>query len=286
MNAEKFVAQRMSMMSGSGIRRIFDLAATMKNPIDFSMGQPDFPVPQSAKDAAVKAIGENRNGYTVTHGIPDLRNKVAESLKAEFDWDPAVFITCGVSGGLTLAMLACVNPGDEVIIPDPYFVSYPHLIGLAGGKAVPVDTQPDFAYDAERIEKLITPKTRAILVNSPSNPCGVVYPADQVEKVCALAEKHDLLIISDEIYNLLSFDSEPASPVTYAPRADSASSWFWQELRYDRLADGCSCGAGRYCQRNGQASAIYLCLCSSSFPVWRVGCIGYGYVGCVRFLSR
>ncbi len=217
MNAEKFVAQRMSMMSGSGIRRIFDLAATMKNPIDFSMGQPDFPVPQAAKDAAVKAVGENRNGYTVTHGIPDLRNKVTESLKAEFDWDPAVFITCGVSGGLTLAMLACVNPGDEVIIPDPYFVSYPHLIGLAGGKAVPVDTQPDFAYDAERIEKLITPKTRAILVNSPSNPCGVVYPAEQVEKVCALAEKHDLLIISDEIYNLLSFDGEPASPVTYAP---------------------------------------------------------------------
>ena len=217
MDTGKFIAERMSLMSASGIRRIFDLAATMKNPIDFSMGQPDFPVPQAAKEAAATALRDDCNGYTVTHGLPALRDKIKKQLTAEFDWDPTVFVTCGVSGGLTLAMLSCINPGDEVIIPDPYFVSYPHLVGIAGGKVVPVDTQPDFTYTAEKIEAAITSKTKIILVNSPSNPCGVVYPAKRIKEICEIAKKHDLLIVSDEIYNLLSFDEAPASPVTYAP---------------------------------------------------------------------
>ncbi len=222
MDASKFIAERISALSASGIRRIFDLAATLENPIDFSMGQPDYPVPEAVKQAACEAITDDRNGYTVTHGIAELRDKIKTKLQAEFGWDPAdsdraVFVTCGLSGALTLAMLACLNPGDEVIIPDPYFVSYPHLVHLAAGKAVPVNTAPTFTYDPEKVAAAITSRTKAILVNSPSNPTGVVYSMAEIKAVCDIAEKHDLLVISDEIYNLLSFEGRPASPADFIP---------------------------------------------------------------------
>ena len=149
MDPRRFVADRITGLAGSGIRRIFDLAATLKDPIDFSMGQPDFPIPEPIKAAAVQAINENHNGYTLTYGLPKLRARIRVQLQREFGWDPAdpayaAFVTCGVSGGLMLAALTCLNPGDEIIIPDPYFVSYPHLVMLAGGKAVPVDTAPSY----------------------------------------------------------------------------------------------------------------------------------------------
>ncbi|HRX84520.1 MAG TPA: aminotransferase class I/II-fold pyridoxal phosphate-dependent enzyme [Phycisphaerae bacterium] len=222
MDTRRFVADRIAALSGSGIRRIFDLAATLKDPIDFSMGQPDFPVPEPIKAAAARAIAENRNGYTVTYGLPALRDRIRKQLQQEFGWDPqdserSTFVTCGVSGGLMLAMLACLNAGDEVIIPDPYFVSYPHLVMLAGGKAVPVDTAPSYTYDPQRLAAAITPRTKALVLASPSNPTGVVYSADQVQAVCAVAQERDLLIISDEIYQMLCFDAAPTSPATYAP---------------------------------------------------------------------
>jgi aspartate aminotransferase/aminotransferase len=218
MEIKRFIADRMSTVPSSGIRRIFDLAATMENPIDFSIGQPDFPVPDAVKRAAIVAIEENRNGYTVTHGVLPLRDKISGQLAEEItDWKPTVVVTCGVSGGLTLTMLACLNPGDEVIIPDPYFVSYPHLVRMAGGTPVAVDTAPSFAYSLDRLEAAVTKRTKAILVNSPSNPTGVVYSTERIKEICAFARRHDLLIISDEIYNLLSFDETPATPVTYAP---------------------------------------------------------------------
>ncbi len=214
---DSFVADRIANISASGIRRIFDLAATMKDPIDFSMGQPDFPVPDRAKAAAHAAIDADQNGYTVTYGLVELREKIKATLTHEFDWDPAVFATCGVSGGLNLAMTAICNPGDEVLIPDPYFVSYPMHVELAGGRAVPVDTAPGFEMTADLVEAALTPKSKAILLNSPSNPTGVIYSEENVKAICELARKKDLLIFSDEIYNMLSFDATPASPVTYAP---------------------------------------------------------------------
>lgn len=222
MDPKQFIAEKITTISVSGIRRIFDLAATMKDPIDFSMGQPDFSVPEPVKRAAATAIAEDRNGYTVTHGLVELRDKIKASLAEEFGhkapaWDPAVLVTSGVSGGLTLALMACLNPGDEVIIPDPYFVSYSYLVDVLGGTPVPVDTQPDFAYTAAGIEPALTKRTKVILINSPSNPTGVVCPPEKVREICELARRRDLLVISDEIYNLLSFDGPPASPVSYAP---------------------------------------------------------------------
>jgi aspartate aminotransferase/aminotransferase len=222
MDASKFIAERIAAMKTSGIRRIFDLAATLKDPIDFSMGQPDFPVPEPVKATAVAGIGENRNGYVVTYGIPELRNKITAGLQAEFGWkeprpDWTTLVTSGVSGGINLFMLAVLNPGDEVILPDPCFVSYGHVVRLAGGVPVFVDTSPNFVLDPAKVEKAITPRTKAIMLNSPSNPTGVVYPRECVEGLCALAERRNLLLLSDEIYNKLAFDGRPSSPVDFAP---------------------------------------------------------------------
>lgn len=217
MRGEQFLAERIKPIGVSGIRKIFDLAATMESPIDLSIGQPDFDVPEPAKQAAVDAIRGRRNGYTVTQGLPELRARIRRELAMEFECEPEVMVTSGVSGALILAMLATVNPGDEVIFPEPYFVSYPHLVTLAGGVGVPVDMHDDFRLDPDRIAAAITSKTRILLINSPANPTGVVYAEDDVRAVAELAVRHDLLIISDEIYNRLSYDRASPSPFLDAP---------------------------------------------------------------------
>lgn len=217
MNAGKFIADHIHGIGSSGIRRVFDLGASLTDPINFSIGQPDFPVPEPIKEAMIKAIKEDRNGYTVTRGIPQLRERLAHDLKQEFDWEPDVFAISGLSGGLLLGLHAMINPGDEVIVMDPYFVSYPHLVRLVGGKPVFVDLYDDFQLDVEAIRAAITPRTKLILCCSPSNPTGTVYREHDLEQVCALAREHDLLIVSDEIYGLLTYDKENPSPARYAP---------------------------------------------------------------------
>ncbi|MGB0716655.1 MAG: pyridoxal phosphate-dependent aminotransferase [Phycisphaerae bacterium] len=217
MNAEKFIADHIHGIGSSGIRRVFDLGATLKDPINFSIGQPDFPVPAPIKEAMVKAVQEDRNGYTVTRGIPPLRERLVADLKAEFDWDPDVFVISGLSGGLLLTFQALINPGDEVIIMDPYFVSYPHLVRLVGGTPVLVDLYDDFQLNIEAIREAITPRTKMILCCSPSNPTGTVYRDEDVRALSALAREHDVLLVSDEIYCLLTYDGANPSPASYAP---------------------------------------------------------------------
>jgi len=216
---EQFLAERMSTIASSGIRKIFDLAATMKDPIDLSIGQPDFAVPEAVKSAAIEAIRSDRNGYTVTHGIPELRERISRSLAEEFDWEPAVLVTCGVSGGLTLALMACLNPGDEVLLPDPYFVSYTHLVHLCGGRPVPVPIYDGFTLDAGAFEAAVTPRSKVLLIDSPANPTGVVHSAGEIRAMADLARRHNLLVISDEIYNLLSYDGPAASVASYIPNS-------------------------------------------------------------------
>ncbi|MCH7813435.1 MAG: aminotransferase class I/II-fold pyridoxal phosphate-dependent enzyme [Planctomycetes bacterium] len=217
MTGQQFIAERIAGIGSSGIRRIFDLAAAMTDPIDMSMGQPDFDTPEPIKRAAIAAIEQGANGYTVTQGLPELREKLTARLKTRYDWDPDVLVTCGVSGGLVLALMACLNPGDEVLIGDPYFVSYPILIELFGGRPVQVDLYDDFALDPERFEAAVTERTKLVLVNSPANPTGVVAPEDRIRALADIARRHDLLLISDEIYDVLSYDGPAASPVRFAP---------------------------------------------------------------------
>jgi aspartate aminotransferase/aminotransferase len=165
----------------------------------------------------INAIRDDHNGYTVTRGIAPLRERIAAELKEELNWEPDLFVTSGVSGGLLLALTACLNPGDEVLIGDPYFVSYKHLVRLVGGTAVLVDLYDDFQLHPERFEAAITPKTKIIMVCSPGNPTGAVYREQDVKTVCELARKHDLLIITDEIYCKLCYDGPSPSPVRFAP---------------------------------------------------------------------
>src|SRR5436309_837128 len=195
-----YISARAQAVDASGIRKVFDLAAKLKDPINLSIGLPDFDVPHPAKQAAIDAINQGHNRYTQTQGIPELRSRLRDSLTKELNKDPGeVLITSGVSGGLFLAILATINPGDQAIFLDPYFVMYKHLLTLAGGKAVPVDSYPDFRFHADRVEAAITPRTKLLILNSPSNPTGVVMTQDEVNAAIDLARRHDLLLISDEI---------------------------------------------------------------------------------------
>jgi len=217
MTQRDFISQRVQNMGPSGIRRIFDLGAALKDPIDLSIGQPDFKVPDPVKKAMIRAIETDRTGYTNTRGIPELREAIHAHLVKELNWDVPCFVTSGVSGGLMLACLACLNPGDEVLLADPYFVSYPHLVRLAGAVPVFVNTYDDFQLHPERFEAAITPKTRMILIASPCNPTGVVYARRDIEAISKLARRQDLLIVSDEIYEALTYDGPGATPVAFAP---------------------------------------------------------------------
>src|SRR5690242_8454663 len=138
---ENWIAERMKSIEVSGIRKVFELAAHLKDPVNLSIGQPHFPVPAPIKDAAKAAIDADKSGYTVTQGIPELRAKISATVRKNYpsQAEREVMVTSGTSGGLVLALSCILNPGDEVIFFDPYFVMYPHLITLAGGKSVVID---------------------------------------------------------------------------------------------------------------------------------------------------
>jgi len=206
------LADRMSRIDASGIRKVFAMAATMKDPVNLSIGQPDYDVDILVKEEAIAAIQSGFNGYTQTWGTEELRDGIAEYYDARFGAKiENVMVTSGVSGGLFLALLATVNPGDEVIFADPYFVMYPHLVNLLGGVPVPVSTYPDFKLTPVRVEAAITDRTRMIIVNSPANPTGVTLNREEQEALAAVARKHDILVLTDEIYEALQYDEEAAT---------------------------------------------------------------------------
>src|SRR5580658_2624938 len=213
-SVDPLISRRAAAVDASGIRKVFDLAAKMTDPINLSIGQPDFDVPEHAKLAAIEAIQSGNNRYTQTQGIAPLRERLRKDLSREFSRDVGeVLVTSGVSGGLMLALLATIDPGDEAIFLDPYFVMYKHLLTLAGGKPVIVDSYPDFRFHADRVAKAITPHTKLLILNSPSNPTGIVMTEAEVKSAVDLARKHDLLIVSDEIYEPFLYEAPtPALP--------------------------------------------------------------------------
>lgn len=213
---KKLVADRMSLIDASGIRKVFALAGDLKDPVNFSIGQPDFDVPEPLKREAIKAIEAGFNRYSQTAGEKDLLNRVAAQMTAEFGWEnPSVLVASGVSGGLLLAFLALVNPGDEVIIPDPYFVMYKHLVNLLGGKCVFVSSYPDFRLPVDKIAEAITDKTKLIILNSPANPTGIVYSPAEVEALAKVAAEKGVLVLTDEIYEQFSYDGPATSIAKY-----------------------------------------------------------------------
>ncbi|APZ90722.1 pyridoxal phosphate-dependent aminotransferase [Fuerstiella marisgermanici] len=214
--SDKWIADRMHRIDASGIRKVFDLAATMKDPINLSIGQPHFDTPQPVKDALCDAVQSGRNAYSQTQGIAPLLKVLQEDIDNTYKHsDRQVFVTSGTSGALMLALCTLVNPGDEVIIFDPWFVMYKHLVTLAGGTVVQVSTYPDFRIRATDVEAAITDRTKVILFNSPANPTGAVASQEEVKALADLAAKHDVALISDEIYKSFCYDGDFYSPASF-----------------------------------------------------------------------
>jgi aspartate aminotransferase/aminotransferase len=207
------LSHRISAIEPSGIRRVFELAAKLRadEAINMSIGQPDFPAPEVLKKAAAQAIMENNNVYGSTQGLPALREKIAEKLakknniRAEAE---DVVVTAGVSGAIVLLFGAIIDSGDEVILPDPYFVLYKEILSFLGARIVYLDTYPDFHIDAEKLKGLISSKTKAIVLNTPGNPSGVVFGQEELEKVVAVAKQAELLIVADEIYEQFDYSGK------------------------------------------------------------------------------
>jgi len=214
MNVQSLLSARTTGIDGSGIRRIFELGAKLDDPINLSIGQPDFPVPEAMRRAAAEAIEAGANGYTLSQGIAPLRERTAAHLSADLGWDvhpdlaplddpdrTALMITSGTSGALMLAAMALLDPGDEFIIPDPYFVVYPNIGKMLGATSVLCDTYPDFRMTAERVEPLITARTKFVLFNSPGNPSGVVPTNEECRELLELCRAKGVILLSDEIYD-------------------------------------------------------------------------------------
>lgn len=211
-----WIADRMRLIDASGIRKVFDLAAEMTDPINLSIGQPHFDVPQPIKDALCRAVQEGKNAYSQTQGIRPLLELLQEHVDETYGHsDRRVFVSSGTSGALMLSLSTLVNPGDEVIIFDPYFVMYKHLTNLVGGKPVMISTYPDFRIDVDRVRDAITDRTKVILCNSPSNPTGYVADGDELRDLAELAAEKEIALISDEIYRSFCYDGPFASPAKW-----------------------------------------------------------------------
>jgi aspartate/methionine/tyrosine aminotransferase len=206
--SELLLADRVKDLKQSGIRKIFDLVPKAKNPINLTLGEPDFDVPAEIKQAAKEAIDHGFNKYTPTQGIPQLRAVVGEYLQSKAIRTEDIMITAGVSGGLVLSTLALVNPGDEVLIPDPYFVMYKQMVKIAGGVPVFLDTYPDFHLTPEVLEKAITPRTKMLILNSPNNPSGAVLTQKELDALTEVIKKHNLFVVTDDIYDRFVYDSD------------------------------------------------------------------------------
>jgi aspartate aminotransferase len=217
--SRNWIADRMNRIDMSGVRKVFDLAAKMKDPINLSIGQPHFDTPDPVKQALYRAVADGRNAYSQTQGIPPLLSKLQARVDAEYRHrDRKVFVTSGTSGGFMLALSALVNPGDEVLFFDPYFVMYKHLTTLVGGKPVIIESYPKFRIDLDKVRAAITDRTKVILCNSPGNPTGTVLLDSEIEGLARLAAEKDIALISDEIYRTFCYDRPFASPARWNER--------------------------------------------------------------------
>ncbi len=208
---ESYISQRVAALKPSGIRRFFDIAATMKEVISLGIGEPDFDTPRPVIDAGVRALQNGATHYTSNAGILGLRKALSANLERLYgvSYDPVeeMLISVGGSEALYLAATALLDPGDEVIIPTPCFVSYQAEVFMAGGVPVevPCYMEDNFNIDPMRIEAAVTPRTKAILLGFPNNPTGAVATRERLLEIARIAEKYDLIVMSDEIYDRLVY---------------------------------------------------------------------------------
>jgi aminotransferase len=208
---ESYLAERVAALKPSGIRKFFDICATMKEVISLGIGEPDFDTPQSILQAGIHSLQRGETHYTSNAGIFELRGAIADHLEQRYEavYSPQteIVVTVGVSEALYLALTAILNPGEEVIIPTPCFVAYQAEVILAGGVPIEIPSQMEdnFQLRPETIEAAITPRTKAILIGYPNNPTGAVASPEVLMGLLRVAEKYDLVIISDEIYDRLVY---------------------------------------------------------------------------------
>jgi aspartate aminotransferase/aminotransferase len=209
------LADRMRRIEPSGIRRIFELVATMEDPINLSIGQAHFDTPEPLIEAACRALRAGHNRYTVTQGLPKLNERVlARVAERHGARPPASLITAGVSGGILLSFFALLNEGDEILLPDPNFMMYRHLANICGARIRYYDLYPRFHPDPAEIESLVGPRTKIVFLNSPSNPTGGVLTEAEIRAIVAAAERAGAYIVSDEIYDEFVYDGPYRSPVS------------------------------------------------------------------------
>lgn len=217
------IAERVQAVPSSGIRRFFDIIASMEDVISLGVGEPDFVTPWPIREAAIRAIEQGRTHYTSNFGLRELREAIATELERryglEYDPEQELVITTGVSEGLDLAARTVINPGDEVIVPDPSYAAHAPAVVLAGGTVAPVATTAanSFALDPAAVAAAITPRTRAILLGYPANPTGAAPSRDELAPIARLAVEHDLLVISDEIYDRLVYGGAEHTPLASLP---------------------------------------------------------------------
>ena len=216
MNYERVLCERVRKVPPSGIRRFFDIVSEMKDVISLGVGEPDFTTPWRCSDAAIYSLRTGHTHYTSNRGLKELTRLISE-YEARFGvrYDPAteVMVTVGASEGIDLALRALIEPGDEVLVPDPSYVSYMPCVAFAGGVCVPVKTTAEngFRLTADMLKARITPKTKALLISYPNNPTGAIMEREDLEKLVPIIVKHDLLVISDEIYSELSYKDRHVS---------------------------------------------------------------------------
>ncbi len=220
-----FVSKKAKMVKPSGIRKFFDLASKNKDVISLGVGEPDFITPWEIRDAGISTLKKGYTQYTSNKGLPKLRKAISIYLKerfsVEFDAEETI-ITMGASEAIDLTLRAVVDDGDEVLIPDPSYVSYKPCVELAGGKAVSIACSGDngFKLTPENIESVITEKTKAIVFPYPNNPTGGIMEREYVEKIIPVILKHDLLIIADEIYGELTYGEKHCSIASFPELKD------------------------------------------------------------------
>ncbi|MEG1608494.1 MAG: aminotransferase class I/II-fold pyridoxal phosphate-dependent enzyme [Clostridia bacterium] len=217
MNYDKFLSRGVKTIQPSGIRRFFDVANIYKDVISLGVGEPDFDTPWSARESAVKSIRKGYTQYTSNSGMPSLRKNICRYLAERFDVkynvDKEIFVTVGASEAIDLAIRAIVDVGDEIVIPQPSYVSYCPCVTLCGGVCVAAEckVENNFSLMPEDLERVISKKTKALILPYPNNPTGAIMTRTQLEKIAAIAIKHDILIISDEIYSELTYGEKHVS---------------------------------------------------------------------------
>lgn len=217
MNYDRYLNARVAAVPPSGIRRFFDLAATMKDTISLGVGEPDFITPYHIRNAAINSIVDGETQYTPNRGLLALREEISGYLQKRYQitYDPQkeILVTVGASESIDVALRALISDGDEVLVPEPSYVSYSPSVIFAGGTPVGVETREDtdFRLSAQRVREAITPRTKALILPYPNNPTGAVMGREELEELAQVVRERELLVISDEIYSELTYGGEHVS---------------------------------------------------------------------------